>query len=414
MTEISRNPKSTARERFDLVVIGGGIYGVCMLLEASRRGWKSLLIERDDFGGKTSWNSLRIIHGGLRYLQNMDLPRFRRSVQEQAWWLTHFPDLVTPLPCMMPLYNQGLRRVGVLRLALRLNDCLAKRIRHGTRASKVLAASTVVNVAQTLSRFPGVRQDGLRGAATWYDARIDAPQRLLIELLRWSVAAGGEALNYMECVGFEQKAGRATAVKARCGVSKDELVFKTNYVVNCTGPWLGHIAGLATADTVRPTSAEHAIAFNLVLNRTPPCDWAVAVSPRQKNSHTFFVVPHREKTLAGTKHLRPQSADRPSKRQVSTMLEDLNMAIPDWNLTLNDVDQVLAGRLPPESEGSHVPAKSPTITHHDGRSVGVRNMTSVKGSKYTTARLVACTALRQIAEHASSDFTTIQLLNGHP
>ena len=133
MTAINRNPDSI-NEPFDVIVVGGGIYGACTLLEASRRGLRALLIERDDFGGATTWNSLRIVHGGLRYLQHADLGRFRRSVAEQTWWLHNFPDLVEPLSCLMPLYNFGLKRTDVMRAALARNQYAATGPRQAASA----------------------------------------------------------------------------------------------------------------------------------------------------------------------------------------------------------------------------------------------------------------------------------------
>ena len=122
---IRRDPVAVDRSHFDLVVIGGGVYGIALALEAARRRLGVLLVERRDFGGETSWNSLHIIHGGLRSLQTMDLHRFREMVTERRWWLQEFPDLVEPLPCLMPLYGRGLRRPGVLRIALRVTDLLS-------------------------------------------------------------------------------------------------------------------------------------------------------------------------------------------------------------------------------------------------------------------------------------------------
>ena len=99
---IARRPAASAARAYDLVVVGGGIHGVALAFEASRRGYRAVLLERADFGGGTSWSSLRIVHGGLRYLQSLDLRRFRESAAEQRWFLRHFPDLVRPLPCLMP------------------------------------------------------------------------------------------------------------------------------------------------------------------------------------------------------------------------------------------------------------------------------------------------------------------------
>ena len=96
--------------RYDLIVVGGGIYGMCLALEASRRDLRPLLLERDDFGGATSLNSLRILHGGLRYLQTLVIPRFFESVEQRAWFMANFRPLCRVLPCLMPLYGKGLRR----------------------------------------------------------------------------------------------------------------------------------------------------------------------------------------------------------------------------------------------------------------------------------------------------------------
>ncbi|MFB3103980.1 MAG: FAD-dependent oxidoreductase, partial [Pseudomonadales bacterium] len=130
-----------ANDQFDLIVVGGGIYGACLVLESARRGLRPLLLERDDFGGGTSWNSLRIVHGGLRYLQHLDLARYRLSASEQAWWLNQFPDQVQPLSCLLPLYNRGLRSTHLMRAALWMNNHLGALVRRqsfGDRASSCL------------------------------------------------------------------------------------------------------------------------------------------------------------------------------------------------------------------------------------------------------------------------------------
>ena len=97
MSAIERNPATAALSKYDLIIIGGGIYGAMLSVEAGLRNLRSLLLERDDFGGATSYNSLRIIHGGFRYLQSLDLQRFYESVGERRWFLQTFPDLIQPL-----------------------------------------------------------------------------------------------------------------------------------------------------------------------------------------------------------------------------------------------------------------------------------------------------------------------------
>ena len=152
--QISCNPLDATCKTFDLIVVGGGIYGALLTLEATRCGLRPLLIERDQFGQATSNNTLRIIHGGLRYLQNFDLRRFKESLREQAWFFRNFPEYITPLGCLMPLYNRGLRRKSIFRIALALNDYLARFQDGGMRDRSQLPKSTILSREETIRLFP--------------------------------------------------------------------------------------------------------------------------------------------------------------------------------------------------------------------------------------------------------------------
>ena len=136
-------------EQCDVAVIGGGIYGIALAFESARRGLRTVLVERDDFGGGTSRNWLRILHGGLRYLQTLDLHRFRESVAERSWFLRNFPDLVEPLACLMPLYGPGLRRPPTFRMAFMADAALGWRRNDGLAPSHRLPAGRVLDIQDT-------------------------------------------------------------------------------------------------------------------------------------------------------------------------------------------------------------------------------------------------------------------------
>lgn len=383
MTNIERDPQALRDERFDVVVIGGGIYGACLLLEASRRGLRALLVERDDFGGHTSWNSLRIVHGGLRYLQTADFARFRRSVAEQAWWLREFPDLVKPLPCLMPLYNRGLRRTGIMRAALSINDVLARPIRRRVAGdANLLQCGGIIDAKATLEQFPAVNPSGLRGGAIWYDAFMESPQRLLIEVLRWANAAGGKSLNYMKCTGLLSAGDVVSGIKSRCSLTGDEYEFLGNNVINCAGSWSRLVAA-----GVESERKDYARAFNIVVGCKPFSRSALALTPKATNDKptTWFAVPYRGQTMIGTAHLPPGDEISPTASQVQALLDEVNRTVTELPLTLDDVLAVLPGRLPAATNGSHFPGKSPRIRTNDR----LRGLTSVEGVKYTTARHVA-------------------------
>ena len=393
---IRRQPTEAAEDRFDIVIVGGGIYGIALLLEASRRGLKPLLLEQGDFGAETSWNSLRIVHGGLRYLQSLDLPRFFESVRERRWFLQNFPDLVRPLPCLMPLYGNGLKRPSIFRLALATNSLLSLTRNRGVSRAGQLPTGGVLSVTETLERFPMATRDGLAGAALWYDAAMPDSQRLLIEMLHWACACGATALNYVRAVGYERSADAVARVSAIDRTTGQKLAFRTRLVVNAAGPWCREVSTAFDRDV--PELFHYSLAFNVVLDREPLADAGLAVSPRSRTGRTYFLVPWKGKIMVGTFHapwngLREEATI--TDEMLETFLADLNDSIPGLDVASPDVERVHWGLLPAARPNSDELASRPVILHH-GDQGGPEGLFSVSGVKFTTARLVAEQTLKII------------------
>jgi len=392
---LRRDPVAAGTAEYDLIVIGGGIYGAMLTLESARRGLRPLLVERDDFGSATSWNSHRIVHGGLRYLQRLDLGRFRASVRERSWFLRHFPDLVEPLPCLMPLYGQGARRPEILRAALAMNALLSRRRNDGLRSDRRLASGGVTTVPETVSLFPGVRQDKLRGGALWYDAVMNDSQRLLIETLRWACDRGARCLNYVEATGLKTAAGSVTGITATDRESDQPLSFAAPRVVNCAGPWSRELAGgfdRDVADLFTPS-----LAFNLLFDREPPAEVALAISAPVPGAHTWFLYPRRGRVYAGTSHVPCAEVGRnpePTREQVDAAIAGINAAAPGLDLRRHQVLRIYTGLLPAAEEGSADLSVRPII-HDHGEAGGPKGLISTSGVKYTTARDVAEQTLRR-------------------
>jgi glycerol-3-phosphate dehydrogenase len=437
---LRRDPSAAQRERHDLIVIGGGIYGAMTALEAARRGLRPLLLERDDYGGATSWNSHRIVHGGLRYLQRLDLGRFFTSVRERRWFLQHFPELVAPLPCLMPLYGEGLRRSSVMRVALATNHLLSRHRNENVRSDRRLESGGVMTREETLALFPTARTEGLQGGAFWYDAVMTDSQRVLMETLRWACAAGARCLNYMEVTGLELDGGRVRGVRAvdRTGDAADgrgrdrrerrggdrtgdraahtELAFEAEVVVNCAGPWVAALAGtLADRDTGGADDRDAelfspSLAFNLLFERPAPSEVAVGVSAPGAGSHTWFLYARAGLLYAGTAHCPiPRDATwpaaappRPTNEQLDEAIEQINAAVPGLELRRHQVARMYSGLLPAQRGQSASLVRHPVIRDHGtvagaGRGA-VAGLFSVSGVKYTTARDVAEQVLRRAFE----------------
>ncbi len=393
---IKRDPEAAAARQYDLVIIGGGIYGVFLALEASGRQLNTLLIERHDFGSGTSFNSLRIIHGGLRYLQQFDIARLRVSVAERRWFCRHFPDLVQVLPCMMPLYGQGLKRLSTFRVALKLNDWLSRHRNESVAEHLQLGPGAVVDHAGTKQRFPLVREAGLQGSGIWQDVVMLNSERVLIELLRWSCSRGAAVLNYMECVDLEKRGGRVQCVKAVDHETGRMYTFQAGAVINSAGGQCRLLAKRFDRDV--PGLFHKTLAFNLLLDHPFPGTSAIAVSPDEPGARTYFLVPWRGMIFAGTYHMvwdGPLEDFRPDERDIIQFIRDLNAAIPGLCLSRDNVIRVYAGLLPGIGPGKADMAHKSVFYDH-GRKGGPAGLYTVSGVKYTTARDVAELTLNRI------------------
>jgi glycerol-3-phosphate dehydrogenase len=386
---IRRDPAGAAAIGHDLVIIGGGIYGACLTLEAARRGLRPLLLERGDFGGATSWNSHRILHGGLRYLQTLDLPRFRESVSERRWFCRTFPELVRPQECLMPLYGESLRRPGIFRLGLLLNDLLSCDRNVGVDARQRIGRGRMLSAAETRARFPLVDPRGLRGSGLWYDVTMPNSQRVLMEILRWACSLGATALNYVEATGLVRRGPGIGGIEARDVMSGREYAFASSLVCNCSGPWSAALA--AAFDKARPRLFRPSLAFNLMLDRPPLSTAALAVAPRGGGAPVYFIYPAFGRLLAGTVHV-PWNGEaehtEPSEEQIQRFLADLNACIPGLDVHRGQVLRVFAGLLPSATRGTAKLAVRPIVWEH-AREGGPQGLVSVSGVKFTTARLVA-------------------------
>ncbi len=397
MGEITRNPKKASRKKYDLIIIGGGIYGAMLCLEAVRRGLCPVILEKDDFGSHTSFNSLRIIHGGLRYLQSLDIHRFYESVRERSWFLRTFPELVKPLPCLMPLYGKGLRRPLILRAALLANDLLSRGRNKKIRDDRHILEGYVIDAGKTADLFPLVRKSGLQGGAVWYDACMPDSQRVLMEVLRWACLSGGVALNYMRADELIIKNGKARGVKAFDRENSRSYYFESDFVINGAGPWCRSLAKAFHRD--EPKLFKPSLAWNILFDREAVSDCALAVSSEKKGSHTYFIVPWKGRIFAGTGHLSRAGSNtdnpEPNEKHIKTMLDDINRAIPGLNLSENDIYHVFSGFLPVKKAGTTILSDREVIIDH-GKKGGPKGLWSISGVKFTTSRLVAEKALNRI------------------
>ena len=395
MTELIRNPKQAQLDHYDIIIVGGGIYGAMLLLEASRRNQKALLLEKQDFGGGTSYNSLRIIHGGLRYLQTMDIIRFYESVAERRWFLQTFPEFVKPMSCLMPLYNKGAKRPAILKAALTLNDILSAFRNNGVDANRIIPNGRVLDADETAELFPGVVTTGLSGSALWHDAHAPDTQRIIIETLLWAASMEAKALNYVEVTNLITSKHSVAGVQAIDSETGEKLEFQCKKVINATGPGSRKISQKWDKDI--PELFRSSIAWNILFDCPAPSQYALALSPDKKAAHTYFLHPWKGRLLAGTGHspVNAKNAAQPDDLSIDQFIEDLNMVLSDVELARENIEHIYAGNLPVTEEGGTKLTKRAVI-HDHGSNGGPKNLYSVSGIKFTTAHKEAKRAIDSI------------------
>ncbi len=370
---------------FDLLVVGGGIYGLTIAYDAAQRGLSVALIERGDFGSGASFNHLRTIHGGLRYLQTFDVSRARESVAERRTLARIAPHAVRPLPFALPLYRSVLRGKLAMRAGFVLDRIVAAGRNSGVPGFLRLPAGRVVSRGEAIQRFPGLRRQGLTGAAVWHDYVTPESDRLTFA---WAIAAvehGAALVNHVEAESPIVESGRAAGVRARDVLSGRSFEIGARVVVNATGSSADLLLkplGLSSGTVLLK-------AMNLVTRRDAGDE---ALGGRSRSGRNLFLVPWRERALFGT--WESPAAVEPGdtaveERDVAAFVRDLNEAFPSLDLTLDDITLVHRGIVP-------------AVRHADGRvslegheqirdhaEDGVDGLMTVAGTKYTTARAVA-------------------------
>ncbi len=400
---MKRDLTTLTRKTYDLLVIGGGIFGVCAAWDAALRGLSVALIDKGDFGHATSANCFKIVHGGIRYLQHADIYRIRESSRERNALLRIAPHLVHPLPIVIPTYGHGLKGKEVLRTGCFLYDMITfDRNQSLEDTQQQIPPCRLVSREECLSMFPGLNRAGLTGAVMFYDGQMHSPSRLALSFLKSAVSARADAANYVEATGFLKHGDRIYGLKATDRLTGDTLEIQGKMVLNTTGPWAERLLKVGTGLSLRrPISFSRDAFFAVARPLVEKCGLALQAASRDpdvlfsRGSRHLFVVPWRGYTLFGVWHVvhsGSPDAFEVTENNLRNFLAEINGAYPDFGLTLKDVSSwhaglVLFGENNPGATDLSYGKRSILIDH--AAEHGLEGLITVIGVRYTTARGVA-------------------------
>jgi glycerol-3-phosphate dehydrogenase len=365
MTELSN-------EVFDLLVIGGGITGCGVARDAAMRGLRVALVERDDFASGTSGRSSRLIHGGIRYLENAQLHLVHESIRERQTLLRIAPHLVKPLAFTWPLYRGA--RVGKLKLAAGL-------VVYDLMAARRARRHSLLSAAATLAREPSLRPDGLTGGAVYYDAATDDTRLTLANAIA-AREAGAVVVNHATVSSILRHNDRATgAIVARNGATED---LRAHVIVNATGVWENDFSSGERARRLRGSKGVHiAVDRERIGNR----DALTLISPL--DGRVMFCLPAGSQAIIGTTDTWTSESPEAVRAHISDvdyLLASINSYFPRAELARADVVSSWAGIRPLASGQAASPGR---ISREHSIVVDQSGIIEVTGGKLTTYRSMA-------------------------
>lgn len=391
---MKRFTESYKGQKFDLIVIGGGITGAAVAYDAASRGLSVALIDKKDFGGATSAATSKLIHGGLRYLATMEFGLVRESLSERKTMENIAPNFVYPMATMVTTNRLKITNTKlVIKIGMILYDILSYDKGRTWDRSKKIPLHRSLSRDRVIELEPSVKREGLTGASVYYDCISIFPERLTLAFIKSAVEHGAAVANYAEVEEFifsDEK--RITGVGVRDKVTGRRVDIAGDLTINCGGPWADIILGLARKKTageqLRRSEGIHIITKKLVNDH-------ILGTMTAKGRH-IFIIPWRGCSIIGTtdkEYIGKPDEYRVTAESIQELLDEINDSYGFSPLTFKDILHTWGGLRPlVEDQTEDVYESSRKYEIYDNKEDGLDGLITVEGGKYTTSR--------NLAEHA--------------
>lgn len=363
---------------WDIIVIGGGATGLGIALDASSRGYKTLLLEQSDFGKGTSSRSTKLVHGGVRYMAQGDFLLVMEALKERGLMLQNASHLISGQEFVIPVFS--FREALLYTAGLKLYDLLAGKMSMGK--------SYFINRQKTMDRLPLLKSEGLKGGVVYHDGQFD-DARMIMALAKACVDKGGVVLNYFKVTGLlKNENGRINGVTAKELSSGKDYNLHTGLVINATGVFADDIIRMDNPDSkpyIRPSQGIHIVLDKTFLNST-----SAILIPKTEDGRVLFVIPWYGKVVVGTTdtpldviNLEPIALD-----------DEINFILTTTQKYLvkppkrEDILCIFAG-LRPLAANPENPVSTKEISRRHKIILSPSQLLTITGGKWTTYRLMA-------------------------
>ena len=410
--------------QFDVVVVGAGIHGACIARDAALRGLRVALVDKGDLGGATSHNSLKTIHGGVRYLQHLNIKRTLEHIREQLCIKSTLESHVKPVAFLMPTYGYGMRGPFAMWVGLQLYNVLVVFMALRSGQKRLSERARVISAKRTRSSLSPDQAQGVTGGALWYELQVEQADRALLDIVADAAAHHCCVASYVKIDGLSEGPSAGLSEKRSDGLAEgnnqlsgvtasdvltgEQFKIQARVVVNATGPWVG--SGFGNSGSPQhdlPMQVPVSKSMNIVINRHAE-ELAVGLQSRYQSDSVvgqtkrlYFTVPWKGLLMVGTTHsdktISPNALHY-DETDIVEFLNDTNAIFPHLQLKMQDVLYCYQG-LTPLAESTDTEA---AVLHHSlvidhAMSGGPENLLSVVGVKWTTARSVAQDAVNLVA-----------------
>ena len=386
-------------DKFDLVIVGGGITGAAVAYIAAARGLSVALFEKKDYGGATSAATSKLIHGGLRYLANGELKLVRESLRERRILGNIAPNFVYPLPFIMPMYKRWRGNIWKMLIGMYLYDLLSYDKKDTWDRSKKLQNHRLINHRKTIRVEPNLRMENLRNAFYFFDYQSIFPERLTLAFIKSATEYGASVSNYTPVEGFLFGEGKKiTGVKVKDLFTGREKEVHADLVINCGGTWADKILGLAAGSDNLTHRVKRSEGIHIITKKIAGHH---VVSIQKTDGGHMMIMPWREHSLIGTtdkEFLGDPDEYRVSMESIDEIIENVNTYY-GRKISREDIIHAYGGLRPlvdDQTKGSYETSRKYEV--YDNAADGIGGMITVEGGKYTTSRSLAREVLKMISE----------------